>query len=131
MDLIWAPRPGQLGDLTRRPTLLPFRCVLQGPRTLGVRVAHAAQEPERTFLQGLIQVAGAFHHFQRGNYAGAISLLRSALGRLDRYPAAFTGIAVSPLCMAIRRWLEALETIPRASPPPVPQLRLAGRGSPS
>jgi hypothetical protein len=42
----------------------------------------AAQEPERTFLQGLIQVAGAFHHFQRGNYAGAISLLRSALGRL-------------------------------------------------
>jgi RimJ/RimL family protein N-acetyltransferase len=91
----------------------------------------AAQEPERTFLQGLIQVAAAFHHFQRGNYAGAISLLRSALGRLDKYPAAFTGIAVSPLCTAIRLWLEALETIPRASPPPVPQLQLVRRGSPS
>src|SRR5580693_6861673 len=42
----------------------------------------AAQEPERTFLQGLIQVAASFHHFQRGNCAGTISLLRSALRRL-------------------------------------------------
>ncbi len=56
--------------------------------------------------------------------AGTISLLRSALGRLDRYPAAFTGIAVTPLCTVIRLWLEALETIPQASPPPVPQLQL-------
>ena len=35
----------------------------------------AAQEPEKTFLQGLIQVAASFHHFQRGNCAGTISLL--------------------------------------------------------
>ncbi len=41
-----------------------------------------AEEPEKTFLQGLIQVAAAFHHFQRGNCAGTISLLRSALRRL-------------------------------------------------
>jgi predicted metal-dependent hydrolase len=41
------------------------------------------EEPEKTFLQGLIQVAAAFHHFQRGNCAGTISLLRSALRRLD------------------------------------------------
>jgi RimJ/RimL family protein N-acetyltransferase/predicted metal-dependent hydrolase len=85
----------------------------------------AAQEPERTFLQGLIQVAAAFHHFQRGNSVGTLSLLRSALCRLDGYPAAFAGIAVAPLCTAIRQWLEALETIPRAAaPPPVPQLQL-------
>ena len=130
MDLIWAPRPGQLGDL--HEGLLCFHSgAFFKAHEHWESVWLAAQEPERTFLQGLIQVAGASQHFQRGNYAGAISLLRSALGRLDRYPAAFTGIAVSPLCMAIRRWLEALETIPRASPPPVPQLRLAGRGSPS
>src|SRR5229473_7091008 len=35
----------------------------------------AAQEPEKTFLQGLIQVAASFHHFQRGNCVGTISLL--------------------------------------------------------
>jgi uncharacterized protein len=83
-----------------------------------------AQEPEKTFLQGLIQVAAAFHHFQRGNHAGTISLLRSALRRLDGYPPAFAGIAVAPLCSAIRLWLEALETVPQASPPPHPQLQL-------
>jgi predicted metal-dependent hydrolase len=89
----------------------------------------AAQEPERTFLQGLIQVAASFHHFQRGNCAGTISLLRSALRRLDGYPETFAGIAVTPLRAAVRLWLEALETVPQPSPPPLPQLQLAERGS--
>ena len=85
----------------------------------------AAQEPEKTFLQGLIQVAASFHHFQRGNYAGTISLLRSALRRLDAYPEAFAGLAVAPLRATIRMWLDALET-PRRSPlPPLPQLQIA------
>ena len=89
-----------------------------------------AQEPERTFLQGLIQVAASFHHFQRGNCAGTISLLRSALRRLDGYPQTFAGIAVAPLRAALRLWLEALETIPQSSPPPFPKLQLTERGSP-
>lgn len=89
----------------------------------------AAQEPERTFLQGLIQVAASFHHFQRGNYVGTISLLRSALSRLDRYPETFAGVAVAPLRATIRLWLDALETVPKSSPPPLPQLQLTERGS--
>ena len=89
-----------------------------------------AEEPEKTFLQGLIQVAAAFHHFQRGNCAGTISLLRSALRRLDGYAPAFAGIAVEPLCTTIRLWLEALETVSPSPPPPLPQLQLAERGSP-
>jgi RimJ/RimL family protein N-acetyltransferase/predicted metal-dependent hydrolase len=89
-----------------------------------------AEEPEKTFLQGLIQVAAAFHHFQRGNCAGTISLLRSALRRLDGYAPAFAGIAVEPLCTTIRLWLEALETVSQSPPPPLPQLQLAERGSP-
>jgi predicted metal-dependent hydrolase len=83
----------------------------------------AAPEPEKTFLQGLIQVAASFHHFQRGNCAGTISLLRSALRRLDRYPEVFAGVVVAPLRLAIRSWLEALETTPQSSPPPVPRLQ--------
>ena len=89
-----------------------------------------AEEPEKTFLQGLIQVAAAFHHFQRGNCAGTISLLRSALRRLDGYAPAFAGIAVEPLCTTIRLWLEALETVSQSPPPPLPLLQLAERGSP-
>src|SRR2546430_13626548 len=65
-----------------------------------------AQEPEKTFLQGLIQVAASFHHFQRGNLAGTASLLRSALRRLDVYPEAFAGVAVAPLRATIRLWLD-------------------------
>ena len=73
-----------------------------------------AQEPEKTFLQGLIQVAASFHHFQRGNLAGTVSLLRSALRRLDTYPEAFAGVAVAPLRATIRQWLDALETPTRS-----------------
>ena len=82
----------------------------------------AAQEPEKTFLQGLIQVAASFHHFQRGNCAGTISLLRSALGRLDRYPEVYAGIVVAPLRVAIRSWLEALESVPQSAPPSFPTI---------
>src|SRR5260370_1578020 len=80
----------------------------------------AAQEPERTFLQGLIQVAAAFHHFQRGNCAGTISLLRSALGRLHRYPAAFTGLPATPLSPLIPLCPETPYPHPHPSPPPLP-----------
>ena len=89
-----------------------------------------AQEPEKTFLQGLIQVAASFHHFQRGNLAGTVSLLRSALRRLDTYPEAFAGVAVAPLRTSICLWLAALETPQSASLPPVPQLQLVSSTSP-
>ena len=89
----------------------------------------AAQEPEKTFLQGLIQVAASFHHFQRGNYGGTISLLRSALRRLDAYPEAFAGLAVAPLRATIRLWLDALETPIRSPLPPLPKLQIAGIAS--
>jgi len=89
----------------------------------------AAQEPEKTFLQGLIQVAASFHHFQRGNLAGTVSLLRSALRRLDVYPEAFAGVAVAPLRVTIRRWLDALGTPTRSPVPPLPQVQIASTGS--
>jgi uncharacterized protein len=91
----------------------------------------AAEEPEKTFLQGLIQVAASFHHWQRGNCVGTASLLRSALRRLDLYPEVFSGLMVAPLRTAIRLWLEALEVVPQSSLPPVPQLQFAVTEAPS
>lgn len=55
-------------------------------------------EPEKTFLQGLIQVAAAFHHAQRGNAPGMTSLLKAGLEKLSRFPADYRGIAVAKLC---------------------------------
>jgi predicted metal-dependent hydrolase len=69
-----------------------------------------SQEPEKMFLQGLIQVTAAFHHLQRNNPRGTALLLQAALGRLERYPARFGGISVALLCNDIREWLQALET---------------------
>jgi predicted metal-dependent hydrolase len=66
-------------------------------------------EPEKTFLQALIQVAAAFHHLQRGNRPGAESLLRHAQRRMEPLPDVFGGIAVEPLRSQIEERLSALE----------------------
>jgi hypothetical protein len=77
-------------------------------------------EPEKTFLQGLIQVTAAFHHLQRENQLGTVLLLQAALRRLDRYPEFFGGISVALLCNDIRerlRMLDAGEAVPRLDSP--------------
>jgi uncharacterized protein len=97
----------------------------QGALAEGLRLYHAgeffaaheawesvwlgAQEPEKMFLQGLIQVTAAFHHLQRNNLRGTALLLQAALGRLERYPACFGSISVTLLCNDIRECLQALE----------------------
>jgi predicted metal-dependent hydrolase len=43
------------------------------------------EEPEKTFLQALIQITAAFHHLQRKNLTGTASLLRAASRRLHNY----------------------------------------------
>jgi uncharacterized protein len=68
----------------------------------------ASAEPEKTFLQAIIQVAAAFHHLQKGNRIGAASLLARALRRLETYPDDFGGVAVSPLRADLKAWLSAL-----------------------
>ena len=66
-------------------------------------------EPEKTFLQGIIQVAAAFHHYTRKNRRGTKSLLRAGLTKLERFPARYRGIALEPLRSAVRRWLASLD----------------------
>jgi len=68
-----------------------------------------APEPEKTFLQGVIQVTAAFHHLSRENRLGAELLLKAALGRIEPYPACFGGISAGLLCNDIRGCLRALE----------------------
>ena len=68
-----------------------------------------SQQPERMFLQGLIQVTAAFHHLQHNNLMGTALLLKAALARLERYPDHFGGISVDVLCDDIREWLQALD----------------------
>ena len=76
-------------------------------------------EPEKSFLQSLVQVSAAFHHLRRGNRIGAISLLTRALRRLDLSPSNFCGINAAELQREARAWLHAIENsteLPKSFP---------------
>jgi uncharacterized protein len=80
------------------------------------------EEPEKSFMQAVIQVTAAFHHLQAANPAGAISLLQRALRRLEECPAQFGGIAVARLREQIREWLGALVKADSARPAEFPRI---------
>jgi predicted metal-dependent hydrolase len=86
----------------------------------------ALHEPEKSFLQALIQMTAAFHHLQSGNFTGAVSLLGRTARRLEPCPDIFGGILVAPLRVEVGAWLHALQsgasTVPEAKPKirPVP-----------
>ncbi len=82
----------------------------------------AAAVPEKTFLQGLIQVAVGLHHHSQGNVVGARSLLSRAARNLSSYPEDFGGIQLPELLHSLAQWQHALaesETLP-----PLPQFVL-------
>lgn len=58
---------------------------------------------ERTFLQGLIQLAAAYHHVQRGTYRGAMRLFDAAFAKLDPFPAGYGGVDRAGAVEAARR----------------------------
>jgi predicted metal-dependent hydrolase len=110
----------------------------QGPLAQGLRhynareffAAHEAWEsvwlttpqPEKTFLQGLIQVTVAFHHLQRSNPLGATRLLTAALHKLEPYPPNFATLNVPLLRDDIRDRLQTLATAPPATQLPPPRI---------
>ncbi len=83
-----------------------------------------AAEPEKTFLQGIIQIAAAFHHYNRKNLRGAKSLLRAGLAKLERFPARRRGIALESLREAVRRWLASLDA---GKAPPLQRIPRIGK----
>lgn len=54
-----------------------------------------ANEPERTFYQGVLQVAVALHHLSNLNWRGAAILLGEGLSRLNKYDDHYSGIDVN------------------------------------
>jgi len=81
-----------------------------------------AEGPEKKFLQGLIQVAVAFHHHSMGNLAGACSLLDRGGKNLMNYPERFEGIHVTALVVSLATWRDSLSAGTHL--PPFPQLEV-------
>jgi predicted metal-dependent hydrolase len=69
-----------------------------------------ALEPEKTFLQGLIQLAAAFHHHSRRNPRGTQSLLAAGLAKLERFPDNHRGLELAKLRVEAKHWAEACST---------------------
>lgn len=85
----------------------------------------AAAEPEKTFLQGLIQVAAAFHHRARGNARGAQSLLAAGIAKLAGSPDDFRGIAIGDLREEAEQWIEILRDSKGSESRDVPKIHTA------
>ena len=64
---------------------------------------------EGNFYKGLIQLAGAFVHLQKGRPSPATSLFRLTLGNLKRYPAIHRQLDLSALTRRIENWILELE----------------------
>jgi len=86
------------------------------------------KEPEKSFLQALIQTTAAFHHVQTGNIRGAVSLLGKALRRIESCPEAFGGIDVAQLREESGAWLLALKSGTGALPATIPEIRILTTG---
>jgi hypothetical protein len=84
-------------------------------------------EPEKTFLQGIIQIAAAFHHHSRGNARGTRSLLEAGLRRVERFPDGHRGIDLASLRADAKAWVRKLSAgqTPGAETP-IPQIKFTG-----
>lgn len=63
---------------------------------------HAESDAHR-FLQGLIQIAAAYHHLQRGTFAGAVRLFEAGLQKIEPFPLHYLGIDRDALVTAARQ----------------------------
>jgi uncharacterized protein len=81
-------------------------------------VWHAAPDEDRDFWQGVIQVAVAGVHHQRGNPGGAAALLDRARERLEAYPDVHRGVDVATLIGHARRAAARARETGEAGPPP-------------
>ena len=72
---------------------------------------------DRTFYQGLIQIAVALEHAQRGNKKGAGGVLGSARRRLQPYLPHYEGFDLTGLLVQAARCIEEGEEPPQLPDP--------------
>ena len=70
---------------------------------------HVEHGEARQFLQGLIQICAAFHHFQNGNLIGAVELLKRGADKMRRYPHRYMGIDAGKLIAEVDAAHEEVE----------------------
>ena len=77
-------------------------------------------QPLRRHLQGIVQLAVAFHHESTGNHVGARSVLERAMRNLDGADRSFPGLDLLRLRAELEAWQKYLAGA--ASRPQPPQI---------
>ncbi|WP_448265373.1 DUF309 domain-containing protein [Nostoc sp. DSM 114159] len=70
-----------------------------------------ASEPEKSFYQGILQIAVALYHLENRNWRGAVILLGEGSNRLRRYPSSYSGVNVDELLSQSAVLLTTLQQI--------------------
>jgi len=70
--------------------------------------------PLRRHLQGMVQLAVAFHHQSKGNHVGARSVLERALRNLNGADSSFPGLDLDRLRAELEIWRRHLDHSERA-----------------
>jgi predicted metal-dependent hydrolase len=69
----------------------------------------AAPPEHKKFLQGMVQIAVAFHHYSTGNRVGMRSVLERAIRNLSHPAGSFGHIQLPALLQSLGQWREALD----------------------
>lgn len=72
-------------------------------------VWRAAPPENKKFLQGLVQVAVAFHHYSTGNRVGMRSVLERAIRNLSEPAGPFQQFELAPLLLSLTHWRTAMD----------------------
>ena len=70
---------------------------------------------DRTFYQGIIQIAAGYFKLQQGVPAGALKLWRMGLEKIEPYGAVYLGLDVASLATAVKENLDELQAIQKTS----------------
>lgn len=68
-------------------------------------------DPERRFLQGLIQIGVALYHQSNGNWRGTVSLLNDGLDKIKPYAPAYLGVEVAAFAAELETCREQIERL--------------------
>jgi len=91
-------------------------------------VWHKEHGEPRLFLQGLIQLCAGFHHFQNGNYRGAVALLQRGADKMRKYPERYMDLDSAAIIVrvdACRKRIEKMQVgVEPAGPIEFPKVRI-------
>jgi uncharacterized protein len=85
-------------------------------------VWRAAPPEQKRFLQGVVQLAVAFHHYSTGNRIGMKSVMERGVGNICRHRGDCCGIDLASLLRDLEQWRKVM---PEATAvPPLPKIEM-------